>query len=53
MISCYVYHHDQGMFVVINTKCIQLKDPINIVTIVECNMQWIKDIVLTCHLTTN
>ena len=30
---------------VVNTKYIQLKDPINIVTIVQCNMQWIKDIV--------
>ena len=45
MINCYVYHYDQVMFVVVNTKYIQLKDPINIVTIVQCNMQWIKDIV--------
>ena len=44
MINCYVYHYDQVMFVV-NTKYIQLKDPINIVTIVQCKMQWIKDIV--------
>ena len=45
MINCYVYHYDQVMFVVVNTKYIQLKDPINIVTIVQCNMQWIKDII--------
>ena len=45
MINCYVYHYDQVMCVVVNTKYIQLKDPINIVTIVQCNMQWIKDIV--------
>ena len=41
MINCYVYHYDQVMFAV-NTKYIQLKEPINIV---QCNMQWIKDIV--------
>ena len=45
MINCYVYHYDQDMFVVVNNKCIELKDPINIVTTVECNLQWIKDIV--------
>ena len=45
MINCYVYHYDQGMFVVVNIKCIQLKDPINIVTIIESNIHWIKDIV--------
>ena len=44
MINCYVYHYDQVMFVV-NTKYIQLKDPINIVTIVQCKMHRIKDIV--------
>ena len=33
------------MFVVINTKYIQLKDPINIVTIVKCNMHGIKYII--------
>ena len=45
MINCYAYHYDQDMFVVVSNKCIELKDPINIVTIVKCNMQWIKDIV--------
>ena len=45
MINCYVYHYDQDMFVVVNIKCIQLKDPINIVTIIESNIHWIKDIV--------
>ena len=45
MINCYVYHYDQVMFVVINIKCIQLKDPINIVTIIESKIHWIKDIV--------
>ena len=45
MINCYVYHYDQVMFLVVNTKYIQLKDPINIVTIVQCKMHRIKDIV--------
>ena len=45
MIDCYVHHYDQDMFVVVNNKCIGLKDPINIVTIVQCKMQRIKDIV--------
>ena len=45
MINCYVYHYDQVMFVVVNIKCIQLKDPINIATIIESNIHWIKDIV--------
>ena len=44
MINCYVYHYDQDLFVV-NNKCIELKDPINIVTIVQCKMHRIKDIV--------
>ena len=44
MINCYVYHYDQGLFVV-NIKRIQLKNPINIVTIIESNIHWIKDIV--------
>ena len=44
MINSYVYHYDQVMFVV-NTKYIQLKDPTNIVTIVQCKMHRIKDIV--------
>ena len=33
------------MFVGVNIKCIQLKDSINIVTIIESNIHWIKDIV--------
>ena len=41
------------MFAVVNIKCIQLKDPTNIVTIIESKIHWIKDIVQTCHLTTN
>ena len=46
MINCYVYHYDQGIFVVVNIKYIQLKDPTtNIVTIIESNIHWIKDIV--------
>ena len=45
MINCYVYHYDQGMFVVVNNKCIVLRDPIHIVIIIESNMQWVKDIV--------
>ena len=40
MINCYVYHYDQ-----VNTKYIQLKDPINIVTIIESEIHCIKDIV--------
>ena len=44
MINSYVYHYDQVMFVA-NNKCIELKDPINIVTIVQCKMHRIKDIV--------
>ena len=49
MINCCVYHYDQSIFVVVNTKCIGLKDPIYIVTIVQCSMHWIKDIVQTCN----
>ena len=45
IINCYVYHYDQSLFVVVNIKCIQLKDPIYIVTIIESNIHWIKDIV--------
>ena len=45
MINSYVYHFDQGMFVVVNASCIGLRDPIYIVTIVECKMHVIKDIV--------
>ena len=45
MINCYVYHYDQDMFVVANNKCIELKDPTNIVIIVQCKMLRIKDIV--------
>ena len=29
---------------------INFKDPINIVTIIESKIHWIKDIVQTCHL---
>ena len=53
MINCYVYHYDQVMFVVVNTKCIHLNDPFNITTIIESKIHWIKDIVQTRHLTTN
>ena len=40
MINFYVYHYDQGMLFCY----IGLKDPINIVTIIESNIHWIKDI---------
>ena len=45
MINCCVYHHDQDMFIVVNNEYIELKDPINIVTIVQFKMHRIKDIV--------
>ena len=41
MINCYVYHYDQGTFVVVNTKCIG-----------QWNMHRIIDIVLDLSLNT-
>ena len=45
------------MFITMTKECllcyIGLKDPINIVTVIESNIHWIKDIVWTIHLTTN